>query len=246
MIRFKSIMIKKLTYKLLTLIAALAIAPAAKAAMIAATDFDAALPNPRTSDTLGVDMLTNIVWTGDDLVNVSPGNSASYAVLDGDAGSTTRGFHAGTWGNQGFAPDVNVQNYADWAATFTFDLLNSYTGTLSGVSFDYQGLTNSGDLQGSGRLIDMNVTVNGTAFGGTLTTSDVLGAGSLSFTGSEALTSGTNTIKISTDFYANTAGWNLGIDNLQFDGTLTAIPESSTSVILIGGLGFLLLLRRGS
>lgn len=209
----------------------------ANAATIAATNFDAASQSDSST-------MSGIVWTGDDLVNVSASTSATYTAIEGDAGATAQGFHddSGEWGETAFAPQVNIQNYADWEATFTFDLLNSYTGTLTGVSFDYQALTNTGANQTQGRVVPVSVTVNGSTFATTLSTSSTLSSASLTFTDTAALTSGTNTIKISTDYYTNGGGWNLGIDNLQFDGTIAAIPEPSTA--LLGGLGLLALLRR--
>ncbi|MCH7226824.1 PEP-CTERM sorting domain-containing protein [Haloferula sp. A504] len=226
-----------MNHKALTLAAALVITPAAHAAVIAETNFDSATKSSAS------ETMTGIVWTGDDLVNVTPGTSASYTLLDSDAGFDPAGFFTTGYGKEAFAPALNVQNTGDWAATFQFDLAAGATGTLTSISFGYQGLTNAGANQGGGRAIPMNVTVNGTAFDATLSTSTISSGGTLSFTDSEALISGTNTIVISTDAYENKDGWNIGIDNLSFAGTIQVIPEPSV-VPLLGTLGVLMLLRR--
>jgi len=220
------------TKTLLTALTATMAIGSANAALIASTDFD-------TATKTGTDTMTDIVWTGDDLVNVSPATSASYAMLDGDPGITTDGFmnDSGEFGETAFAPDRNIQNEGDWAATFTFDLLNGFTGTLTEVSFDYQALTNTGGNQSAGREVPVFITVNGSAFDVTKNTSSSLASGTLSFTGSAALTTGTNTIIVSTDLYEDNTGWNLGIDNLSFEGEV--VPEPGSLALL--GLGGLLI-----
>jgi len=223
---------QQLTKTLSLTAAALLTAASADAAVIAATDFNTAT-KPGTGDTM-----TGIVWTGDDLVNVTPSTSASYALLDGDAGFTPKGFQkdAGEFGATAFAPKINIQNEADWAATFTFDLNNGYFGTVTEISFDYQALTNAGANQSSGRAVPIFVTVNGNAFDVTKSTSSGSSSGTLTFAGSENLTTGTNTVTISTDLYTDSLGWNLGIDDLEISGDIEVPEPGSLALLGLGGL----------
>jgi len=210
----------------------------ANAAIIAATNFNS------TTKSSASETMTGIVWTGDDLVNVVPSTSASYSLLDSDVGFNPVGFFTTGYSATAFAPDLNIQNEGDWAATFTFDVGSGYTGTLTTISFNFQGLTNTGANQTGGQAVPFFITVNGNAFDITKST-PTTPSGSLSFSDTESLITGTNTVVISTDFYTNSGGWNIGIDDLQFEGAITAIPEPSSALLIgLAGLGFLGFRRR--
>ena len=119
----------------------------ANAAIIAATNFNS------TTKSSASETMTGIVWTGDDLVNVVPSTSASYSLLDSDVGFNPVGFFTTGYSATAFAPDLNIQNEGDWAATFTFDVGSGYTGTLTTISFNFQGLTNTGANQTGGQAV---------------------------------------------------------------------------------------------
>lgn len=213
-----------------TLITAIATSTAlaagsAEAAVIAATTFDDTVKSAASQTMTGID------WTGDDLVAVTA-NTSVTTVASADDGYFTSGF-----GATGFAPDQNVGSEGPWAATFELTLNGTTTGTLTGISLDYQGLTNSGSNNGGNQSPEVTISVNGTTFDSVKTTPTI--AGTLTFTDTAALVNGLNTIVI-TASNDTTTGYNLGIDNLTFTGTL--VPEPSSLALL--GLGGLCMMKR--
>lgn len=214
----------------LSLLSAALLAGPTQAGIIAATDFDDTVKSQGTD--AGFQTMAGIDWTGDDLVAVTPNPSVSYAGDPGD------GFFTTGFGATGFAPDQNIENQGPWAATFEIVLNGSFTGTLTSIAFDYAALNNSGASQGSNfRAQNFDITVNGNTYDAQQQTTAV--NGSLVFTDAAALNNGLNTIVITSS--ANvTTGYNMGIDNLVFNGEL--VPEPTSLALL--GLGGLLMTRR--
>lgn len=195
-------------------------------AIIASTDFDDTVKSGSSQTMTGVD------WTGDDLVSVTPA-TAIETVASANAGYFTSGF-----GATGFAPDQNIENEGPWTATIQLTFNNGATGTLAGVAFDYAGLTNSGDTQGSNfRAQNFDIAVNGNPFDTQKLTTAV--NGSISFTDTAALNTGLNLITI-TSSEVDGPGYNMAIDNLVFSGTV--VPEPGVFALL--GVAGLTLLRR--
>lgn len=196
------------------------------AATIAFADFN------DTVKSGGSQIMTGIDWTGDDLVSVTPATSVT-TVASNNAGYFTSGF-----GATGFAPDQNIENEGPWTAAFELVFNGGSTGILSSVAFDYAGLNNSGGTQGTNfRPQNFDITVNGTAFDIQRQTTAV--NGNLTFTGTAALTQGSNFIEIISSEVSG-PGYNMGIDNLSFGGTV--VPEPS--VLALCGLGAFAAARR--
>jgi hypothetical protein len=205
------------TFTLLTCMTAVS----AQGALIASTNFDS------TTKSAASQTMTDIVWTTDPLVTA---NSSVTTLGNNDAGYFTTGF-----GATGFAPDQNIENEGPWIATFEITLDPGATGTLENVAFDYAGLNNSGGTQGANfRPQNFDVFVNGDSFDTQKQTEAVDGA--LDFTDAAALSEGLNTIVIvSTE--VNGPGYNMGIDNLVFSGTVIPEPSSLALFSLAGLLG---------
>lgn len=204
----------------------LCVAHVADAAVIASTDFDS------TTKSAASQTMSDIVWTGDDLTSVTA-NSSVTTVANNNAGYFTTNF-----GATGFAPDQNIENEGPWAATFELTFNAGASGTLTSIVFDYAALTNSGTSQGSNfRAQNFDITVNGNTYEVQKQTSAV--NGSLTFTDTAALNTGSNLIVI-TSSEVSGAGYNMGIDNLVFNGDV--VPEPGSLALL--GLGGLLMARR--
>jgi len=197
-------------------------ATSTNAAIIAATDFNSTTKSASSQD------MTNIAWTGDDLVAVTPSTTIS-TVASNNAGYFTTGF-----GATGFAPDQNIENEGPWTANIDIAFNGGATGSLTSVAFDIQALTNTGTPQGSFRAQNFEVKVNGTIFD--VITSNSTNTDNMVFTDVAVLNTGTNLIEITADGIVAT-GWNMGIDNLVFNGSVTAaVPEPSTFALAALGL----------
>jgi len=203
------------------LLAAALLATHSHAGIIASTDFDDTVKSAASQTMTGID------WTGDDLVAVIP-NTEVTTVASNNAGYFTSGF-----GATGFAPDQNIENEGPWSATFEIVLNGTTTGTLTSIAFDYAALNNSGGSQGSNfRAQNFDITVNGNVYDAQQQTTAV--NGSLTFTDAAALNNGLNQIVI-TSSEVSGPGYNMGIDNLVFNGDLVPEP-TSLALLTLGGL----------
>ena len=219
---------KKCLLSLVTLLAL--VATTLHAAVIASTDFNSTtksgLPTPDQD-------MTNVIWTGDNLVAVTPG-STIRTVGSANAGYFTTGF-----GATGFAPDQNIENEGPWTANIELVFNGIATGTLTSITFDYAALNNSGATQGSNfRAQNFDILVNGSAYETQKRTTAV--NGDLVFTDVATLNAGLNSIQIISS-EVDGPGYNMGIDNLVFNGDIV-VPEPSSALLL--GLGLLGLLGR--
>jgi len=197
------------------------------AGIIAATDFNDTVKSAASQTMTGVD------WTGDDLASVTASTSIT-TVANANAGYFTTGF-----GATGFAPDQNIETEGPWNATIDIVFNGSASGSLSSITFNYAGLTNSGATQGGNfRAQRFDITVNGNVYDSQKLTTAVNGA--LTFTAAAALNNGSNLVVI-TSSPVSGAGYNMGIDNLVFNGDIT-VPEPGSLALL--GLGGLMMARR--
>jgi len=202
--------------------------PAAQAVTLAATNFD------DTVKSAGSQTMTGIDWSGETLGQLTPSTSVT-TVASNNAGYFTTGF-----GATGFAPDQNIENEGPWTATFELTLSHTASATLTSISFDYAALNNGGGSQGANfRPQNFDITVNGVAFDSQKETTAV--NGDLTFTDSVAFSTGLNLVEI-TSSEVNGPGYNMGIDNLSFEGDVTVIPEPTVSGLV--GLGLFVLARR--
>lgn len=199
-----------------------------RAAVLAETSFDSAVKSGSSQT------MTEITWTGENLAAFTPSSSVTTAASN-NSGYFTTGF-----GATGFAPDQNIENEGPWTATFEFTLASGTTVTLTDIFFNYAALTNSGASQGTNfRAQNFDISVNGSAFDDQKQTTAV--NGSLAFTDSVAFNPGLNSVTITASEVSG-AGYNMGIDNLSFEGDLTVIPEPSA--LVLGGLGLCALVGR--
>jgi len=212
---------------LIVSLAAVLPAITARGALIASANFDETVKSAASQTMTGVD------WIGDDLVNVTPSTSITTAASN-NAGYFTTGF-----GATGFAPDQNIENEGPWSATIVLTLNGASTGSLSSITFNYAGLTNTGASQGNNfRAQNFDITVNGVSYDTQHQTTAV--NGSMLFTDTAALDNGANNIVI-TSSEVSGPGYNMGIDDLVFYGSIT-IPEPESLSLL--GIAGLLLSRR--
>ncbi|MBT3201238.1 MAG: PEP-CTERM sorting domain-containing protein [Phycisphaerales bacterium] len=200
-------------------------AVSADAATIAAADFNSTVKSAASQT------MTSVDWTGDDMVSVTPATSITTAASN-NAGYFTNGF-----GAAGFAPDQNIENEGPWVATIDLVFTGAATGSLTSIDFNYAALTNSGASQGGNfRAQRFDITVNGVAYDIQRLTTAV--NGSLVFTDTAALNTGSNLVTITASKVSG-PGYNMGIDNLSFNGTVT-VPEPATlGLLAVGGLGLL-------
>lgn len=215
------------------------------AAIVASTDFNGrTLPSSNTAG--------NLNWSLDGVDD--PGDMSAL----NEGGSPQALFNTTTLVQNIFIPGINTGNgNTFWTTDVSVTVSSGFAVTLTDVTFNYYAV-NGGQAQNVDRKSDFTITlidpsssvveavtiadvVNGTS-------QDPGGVGtavSVPFSIPRALSDpGTYTIQIKGgDFIGdNETGNHTGIDDLSINGDVTVIPEPSA--LLLGGLGFLALLRR--
>lgn len=169
---------------------------------------------------------TNRQSTGDSLTFDSPVSGFALVGAFGDIKS----------GSNSLAGALGKNQYVGFTIT-----LNAAT-TIDLTSFDFAtDITNGTAAKNWWLLADVA--------GGTFTSADEIGSGSFAANESELITSfSTSSFSSNTEFRlyfdtgASTATHGVAIDNITLEANVTPIPEPSAA--LLGGLGFLALLRR--
>ena len=133
-----------------------------------------------------------------------------------------------------------------WTASFTITVAAGYQFNLTDISFDWQMLTNGGSNQtifgpNPDQIVNFDAEMNSVAYDDTFSTgADVLSGTTGEFTGALVLGPGAHTFTLMASDGGTSAGNNVGIDNLSFNGTV--VPEPSSAALL--GLGGLALVMR--
>jgi len=226
----------------LVLALALAAAPV-HAAVVASTTFD--------GQTIAGNEASNLGWSLNGVAD--PGSMFGFNSTGGNQNL----FNANALTQNIFIPGINTGNgNTFWTTNVSLTVAAGFAVTLTDVSFDYWSV-NGGQAQNVDRRSDFTITLldPSSAVVEAVTVPDILngtganpGAGTptpVAFSTPHALTApGTYTLEIKggdfTDF--NETGNHTGIDNLSINGNVTVIPEPS--VLMLGGLGLLGLMRR--
>ena len=187
-------------------------------------------------------------WTTDGLDD--PGNMTSSPNL----------FNSTALTQNLFAPSLNYGNAGGtWTTTADITVTAGSTVTLEDVTFDYFAIDGGGN-QNVTRRADFRVTLlnpSAVAVGGVFSINDVSnskdttpGVGTLvtaTFTPVALTAPGTYTLQIEAGEIGgvNETGNHAGIDNLSINGTVSVIPEpSSTALLSLGGLALILRRRK--
>ena len=223
----------------------------ADAVVIASTHF-----NGRT---LGTSLVTNDTASGLTWVTngvSSPGNLSARQW--GGAGQAL--FNSTSLTQNMFAPALNVGNAGDdntrsWTTTIGLTVLPGQLVSLETVSFDYWAISGTG-IQNPARDSDFVVSLFGpdAVFLDSVSAEDIsngatAGVGTpvlLTFGAPIALTeAGTYTLRIRAGDIDNSAtGNHTAIDNLSINGTVTPVPEPSSSLWALAAAALMFRRRR--
>lgn len=187
-------------------------------------------------------------------VNVTAGNVAWGAGL----GAGGRGFGAGNttlYARSTIVDEAISATSTDYIG-FTVSANAGYELDLSSISFNYLFTDGTGNppqnatfsLRSSvdGYAADIASFTTASVDGNTLPTAGNLGSGAidLSAAGYQNLSTITFRLFLGDDGINNT-NYTLRMDELNLQGTASAVPEPSTAFLIFGSIGALLLIRRG-
>lgn len=203
-----------------------------QAAVIAGTNFD--------SRTLNGSNMEDLVWSTDDVNGAQV--TANTTATTSATSFATNGLNPGQ-----FAPNQNIKDGSSWTGTFQITVAAGFTADLSFITFDFDSLNSSGNLQGAAQIrnITFDMTINGSAYG-SQQGGDIAGTANnvATFTENLQLSEGVHTIVITAD--GNSNGVFAPIDDFSINGAVTAaVPEpSSTALLGLGGLALILRRRK--